>query len=330
MSQKIQVGFIPFNAGVPSDFLMTVKSSILRVSLRITGNLVVGVAPATLVANGILNLVRKIEMRIGAIVKKVWGDGSILGAGAKLLYRKNIIEYGIIGELTQPAVSVGTNPFAVTLVIPYEMPPRISRNWQNNSQRSTCLSPTALDHYIKLYWGTVADVATLGGGGSVALTNCQVEVACTVEPLLDSVKMPLFLCESNQNVNIQAGINSNDRQPLNKEGLLVGSALFGVDNGVDNDASFNTLDFLLNVNNSVLRRDWNGLKAGAREIAGLQSALPAGLNYALFDEGQNGDGIIPVGVPQFARGWDLAVDHAALTTVFALYAQHNYLEPQTW
>lgn len=324
MAERNRLGVIPFSSGLQSPaFLITNKNTLGRLQLRITGELNVTIA-ATLREDGVLRLLRRISIEIGGEPIKTIGDGSALASAGKLLHFMNRLQYGSRSAVTQPAVGVGVNPFSFLLTIPFEMPPNLSRDWPDRSRFATALSPTSDDVDVIATWGTVADVIA---SGTASLQQVEAEVVAVTHPDLDVIPMPLLLKETTQQVQITAGANPGDEQPLNKSGLLPYLFLFAFDNDLRNNSQFNSLDFLLNSKVSKLRQSFDGLRDSARSNLGLDTDLDVGVNLALFDEDQNGDGTINLSDPRIAS-WRLETDHAALTAPFRLIAHHYHMEQQ--
>ena len=68
----------------------------------------------------------------------------LIASAGKRLYYSEQYYYGVLPTLNAPAVAVGTNPFDVVLTIPFEMPPRISKD---------VLSPQEKNIEIDVNWG---------------------------------------------------------------------------------------------------------------------------------------------------------------------------------
>ena len=142
MSEKVRTGTIAQLLNVDSTaHLLTVKNTIGRIVLRLTGDLVVVTAPVVLEQDGILNFIRRILVNLGGEAIKTIGDGSASGAAFKLLNTFNRLQYGSQISLAQPALGIGTNPFSATIVIPFEMPRNLSQDWPEGARLVTMLSP---------------------------------------------------------------------------------------------------------------------------------------------------------------------------------------------
>lgn len=327
MAKKIPCGSVALTAGTKAPTLvLPISDTLSRLQIRVAGSLVVS-SGLTLTEDGVLNLLRQINLSIGGVPFKVIGDNSRYGSAGKLCYFFNQLQYGNLPPLNQVAVGTGTNAFNFTVTVPIELPQLLSPRWPNDSARLTMLSPTTKDIELDIYWGDTGDVFS---AGSATFSGVTAEVIGIVHPNLNHVRMPLLLNETTQQVQIQAGLNSDDRQDLNKVGTVPYIGFLAVDNGLRNDANFNAVKFYLNGNVVVLQQSWGAMKAAAQEAAGIQATggLATGVNMALFDDEGNAEGVIELEDTLEVKAWKLSTDHAALTGTFRLYAHHFYLLPQ--
>ena len=157
---------ILFDSGNASSRKIPQGNLLKSLVLRLSGNLVVAVAgPATIVGNeSPLELIQRIEL-VTDTNRTLWS------CTGRDLFRFNHYEYGKQNELVAPALAVGTNPFSATLRLPQEAL-RFVRPVESyyNTRRYQ-------ETNLRITWGTVANIATpAGGGGTVAITNCQVDI----------------------------------------------------------------------------------------------------------------------------------------------------------
>lgn len=125
--------------------------------LRITGNLVVTVL-ATLHEDGILNLIRRIELLAN-------GKDVIKSLSGYNLGQINRDYFSTAPMVSEPAVGVATNAFEVLLHLPFQM---IEEDLRGS------LDPRNLTGYdLNIQWGTVSNVIT---AGTATLTNVTLRV----------------------------------------------------------------------------------------------------------------------------------------------------------
>jgi hypothetical protein len=127
-------------------------------TLRFRGNAVVGVGAATAIAEGPLNVIKKLE---------IVGDGrkvyqAIDGASA---YRLSNLMLGKAGELDPYATGVATNPFSFSFQLHHEA---VGMRQPNDS----FLDPRRHEEVeLRITWGTDAEIITPGGGGTATVNG---------------------------------------------------------------------------------------------------------------------------------------------------------------
>lgn len=327
MSIKVRTNTIPFNSGAKSPAqVMEIAHTLGRIVVRVTGELGVTVA-ATLREDGVLNVLQRVDMKKGSTTFKSIGDNSRFGAAAKIRNFFNQFEYGNLPVLNQPGVGVATNLFDFTFTIPMEAVPMLAKNYSEESRSLSMLSPSDADIVLDFFWGVVADVIS---AGTATLDNVEAEIIGVMFPEFDGAMMPLLMHETTQQVQLQAGANSADIQNLNRVGTVPYIFLLGVDNELRDDDNFNRVDFLMNVNTSLVETSWQALKAQAQEISGLQGTgfIPTGVNLVVFDDELNGRGALELDDTLNIRGLTLSTDHDTLTETFRLIAHHVHFQEQ--
>lgn len=156
---------IPYDPGntrgaeVPKTYLTK------DLALRLTGNLVVTVATATILAEAPLGLITKVELLAD-------GSESLFAMSGRDAYRLGAIFHGKAGELVPPVGTAGTNAFSAFLIL--------------SSEAVNMAVP--VDSYldlrefekteIRIQWGAATTIATAGGGGTIEVdaTTTQAEV----------------------------------------------------------------------------------------------------------------------------------------------------------
>lgn len=158
---KVGVGTIDYSAGNVKGIEIPNSLLVKGLTLRLTGNLVVGTSAATVFSDAPLGLIKNVQ---------VIGDGrrELFNASAKRLFRIAHFSWGKQNELSAPATSTGTNAFSMTLALDHEMVQAIN-------PVETLFDPR-LYKLVKLnvLWGSETDIAT--GGGTIALSNVSISI----------------------------------------------------------------------------------------------------------------------------------------------------------
>lgn len=325
MGNMVRAGEIDFvSGGRAITFRVPVKSTLKALHFRLTGNLVVTVA-ATLREDGVLRLVKRMEISVGGVKIKSIGDGSAYASAAVHCYYYNQLLYGALPNLSQPAVGVATNAFSADFAVPFEMPPALASMYpsqvvgvgdkamQISARKITELSPTGKDIEIDVDWGAVADVIS---AGTATLSSVKLEVVAEVEPELDIIQMPLLLQETTKQATLNAGANTREETDLDRFGIVPFIMVMAWDNSVRADNVFNRYQYVLNGDNYKIDMSWGLSKNDAKRAAGLQATtLPTGVNLGLFDREETGDGAIILDAGDVKR-FSFFLDHAALTATF--------------
>ncbi len=153
---------------------MPLGATIQAYRIRFTGTLTVGVAVATILEDSPLGYLRSVDLVLG-------GGFPLRVHDARFVRVLNTMQYGAAPRITAPAGAIGATNFAAELTVDLWQPDlRASIGldrafWLDSRVLSSLeLVPT---------FGVAADVATAGGGGTVALSNLSFQV--TAQEVLD-------------------------------------------------------------------------------------------------------------------------------------------------
>jgi hypothetical protein len=139
-----------------------------KLRFEITGALVVAVASAVLLEDGILNLIKRISFTL-------FGDTTPFSNSGRLQHKINSVINADREFVSQPAVTAGTNQFSLSLDIPFTMNDFIMAEGfklvTDKFRGREIKEPT-----YNILFGDVTDVATPGMGGTVALGPINVNV----------------------------------------------------------------------------------------------------------------------------------------------------------
>lgn len=165
------LGTIPFDSGNTRTLEIPKGANVKGLIVRVTGALVVGVAAATIFSEAPLGLVKSLELFAD-------GNRTTIKLDARNLYWHSHLFQQKQGERVAPAAGVGTNAFSATLYIPVEA---IRMRRPQESYYDTRLYTRT---ELGIQWGAATDIATAGGGGTIAIsatTVADVQVAQTTE-----------------------------------------------------------------------------------------------------------------------------------------------------
>lgn len=160
--------FVPNTGKKSNKHVYTRRFVLSKLRFELTGNLVVGTKDATLNEDGILNLVKRVMFTL-------FGDTTPFSADGPTLHRINSTINADREFVSQPVVTVGTNAFALSLDMRFTMEDMIlSEGFKlvTDKFRGRDIKEPSYDILL----GDETDVATAGGGGTIALSALSVNV----------------------------------------------------------------------------------------------------------------------------------------------------------
>jgi len=174
---KIGAGVIPFSQG--NTIPLELPNALLQkgITLRLTGNLVIGVSNATVFSEAPLGLIKAL---------RVTGDGRrvLINSPGRDLFRLAHFSWGKQAEISPPLATVGTRPFAATIRLDHEYLMALD-------PVESLFDPRLYKKVtVEIGWGAATDIATAGGGGTIALTNVQCDVL--VDQTSEGIERILF------------------------------------------------------------------------------------------------------------------------------------------
>lgn len=160
----IGAGTIAFNQG--NTVPLELPNALLQkgIALRLTGNLVIATANAQAVF---------IEAPLGLIKNvRVVGDGRrvLINSPARDLFRLAHFAWGKQAEISPPLSTIGTRPFSALIRLDHET------HFAVNPVESLFDPRLYKKVTVEITWGAATDIATAGGGGTIALTSVQCDV----------------------------------------------------------------------------------------------------------------------------------------------------------
>jgi hypothetical protein len=160
--------FVPNQAQQSNKHIYNRRFVLSKLRFELTGALVVATAAATLLEDGILNLVKRLSFTL-------FGDTTPFSNSGRLQHKINSMINADREFLSQPAVTTGTNLFSLSLDMPFTMRDFVMGEGfklvTDKFRGREIKEPT-----YNILLGDVTDVATPGGGGTVALSNLNVNV----------------------------------------------------------------------------------------------------------------------------------------------------------
>lgn len=149
------------------------------ITLRLTGNLVIGVANATIFSEAPLGLIRKIELV---------GDGRrfLVSAGPHNLFRLAHFTWGKQWEIAAPSGVVGTRAFSATIRIDHEALMAIN-------PVESLFDPRLFKKVeVRITWADETAIATAGGGGTIAIDTANTSVDVLAEQVAEGTEQIMF------------------------------------------------------------------------------------------------------------------------------------------
>lgn len=217
--------------------------------LRIAGDLVV-TAGATLRENGILNLIKRIQIKAEGAVTVKNMNGALAFLTAKY-------ESGVQPQLSQPAVGVATNPFSACIPISFILPPSYGRKNRYSSMLDSDLFKTL---QLLINTGGVADVISAGTAtlDNLTYTTHSMEISGIQNRITD------MNIESQQDKNFTSA-STNLEQDLPLGHFYRRFALRASDNGAQSDTMINSVKLKANGTNILVDLTWDQLLAMNKE-----------------------------------------------------------------
>lgn len=174
------IGTIPYDAGNTKTLdIKPIQAQQKNLTLRLQGNLVIAGAAATIHYDNPLGLLKSIELIAD-------GRRTIFRASGRQLYNYAHFIRGRRGQLLTPVSSTGTRPFAVTLVLDHE-----AKQFYNPVE-----SVFDMKRYktleLKVQWGLASEMATAGGGGTIAIDTANTFVDVLQETTIDAESLIKF------------------------------------------------------------------------------------------------------------------------------------------
>lgn len=159
---------IDYLAGTAQGVELDKGNPMMIVELWLEGSLDVTVAAATLKDGGILNLIESIYIRVG-------GERNIFRYRGKVAQIITHLYERTAPYISQPAVTVGSNPFAARLLLPIDA---FTPDTFGIADFRSLLDPSSFGTSpitLEIQWASSASVvATAGGGGTVGVSNVKV------------------------------------------------------------------------------------------------------------------------------------------------------------
>jgi len=278
------LGTIPFDSGNTRTLEVQKGALVKGIILRLAGTLVIGVANATVFSEAPLGLLKSVEVVAD-------GNRTLFKASGRNLFRLAHHYQQKQGELSPPLNTVGTRAFSTTVYLSAEA---IGMRRPQESYYDTRMF-TRTDLVIN--WGAATDIATAGGGGTIAIgagTVVDVQLAQTTEGERDILFDRVVL---QQELDVVASA-SELLMKIPQSGLLAG-VLIQTDRDAGGGAGPVPVDDLVNFvslksDNLVYHRkklDWDTLQRRVvqeRQIDGGASAGAQIAGYALVDLAEDG------------------------------------------
>lgn len=322
---QVRVGVVNYVENQQAPRLrVAVADPIDELELVLTGEIEVPVGGMVVLEDSVLRVLRRVQMAIGGRPFKVIGDNSQFASGGRLLFHFTKLLYASNPLENAPALVQGQSAFSYSMKIPFTMPPALSRKVDRRDRQSTVLKTGGEDIELIVDWGTVPDFTATA---SVLINAMQLEVIAHTDPTLGAMEASVALFKENtQQLAITAGLNAAEELDLNRAGMEPYALVWAIDNSLQDDAMVNNIQIKANITDLLKDMSWDALQAILQDAVGRQIAPDAGVNAVIFDEGLDGETMLPAGDVAEVRKLSAIVDHDALTPTFRLIFHHYYIE----
>lgn len=178
---KVAAGTIPYDKGNTRSLELPNTLLSKKVVIRLTGNLIIGVAnAANIFSEAPLGLIKKVELV---------GDGRdfLFSLSGRNLWRLAHFMNRKQGEASGPIATVGTRAFSATLTLDHE-----ALNFADPSE--SLFDPRLYKKVeLRITWGAETDIATAGGGGgTIAIDTPNTSVDVTSYLTAEGVSKIMF------------------------------------------------------------------------------------------------------------------------------------------
>jgi hypothetical protein len=162
------------------------RGLLLALIIRIVGEFVIVDDDAdSLLEDGVLRLIKKVELKVGSQTLKLWWG--------PMLYQVNALLGQFAGALTQPGFTEATQPFELALRLPLALDSLAGLIYALPVGKNGFPPLT-----LVITYGGVYDVFVTGGSETITIQNCVVEVTGEYESEVPN--LPYALCREVETV----------------------------------------------------------------------------------------------------------------------------------
>ncbi len=193
--------------GVQNRLRLALGTTYQSIKIRLTGTLTVGVAIATILEDSPLGLLRSVDLILA-------GGQPLRSKDARATFRLNQIQHGTQPRITAPSGAIGASTFSVEFYIDLWQPDLLGGLPKAFWLDADFLSSLELVFQV----GDAPDVATAGGGGTVALS--AVTIGVDVVEAIDFGGELSRMQEIRQVVRVVTATGTLDLDPFTGGGVI--------------------------------------------------------------------------------------------------------------
>jgi len=234
-----------------------------RIGINFEGTYTVsgGSADGTIVEDGILNLLKRIEIKAN-------GSDTLKSVSAKALYYKALLEDGSADVLVQPAMTVGTNTFKVQLYLDMVL----KRTIQDEVALLDSRRLTGFDVFVTTGDGSNGDVVS--GGDRTEVTAGTITV--TMEEVVGMVGEYHANIETLFELDLTGSAASTKREiKLTRGDLYKTLAILVRNNSLRSNALVTNVKLVADGTNTLLDMPWSDLQNGNVRFYGVERVAGA-------------------------------------------------------
>lgn len=270
--------FVPV-VDTPARRPMPLGTTVARYLIRVTGSLTVGVAVATILDDSPYGLIKSVDLVVN-------GGKPLRAHPARFLgIAWNPFQFGTGKRSTAPSGAVGTTAFMAEFEIDLAQ-------WDIYGLERYFVLDTRLYSSVELVYniGNAADVATLGGGGSVSLSNLLIQTFAEDIADVGGFASRVEIRRLPQTIGATGALTINTLPALGAiyRAIVLHTVSGNADpiRGTDDDTVITDVSLKAG---SVVHFDkvpWEQLRANNKAIAGLET-MPAGWGVLDFAPNHN-------------------------------------------
>lgn len=266
--------------GVQNRLRLALGTTYQAIKVRLTGTLTVGVAVATILPDSPLGLLRSVDLVLA-------GGQPLRSLDARATFRLNQIQHGTQPRITAPSGAIGASTFSAEFYVDLWQP-----DLAGGLPKAFWLDADFLSSLELIFQvGDAVDVATAGGGGTIALSavTIGVDVVEAIDFGGELSRMQII----RQVVRTITATGTVDLDPFTGGGVIYRGLLIVATSGnadpnraAGDDTIITDVSILVPSRRIYDTIPWERIRGETKRVYGLE-AVPAGLGLIDFAKEHN-------------------------------------------